>query len=71
MKDCPVTWTASLYLIRLGSQVHGSLLEELPECYGHMVDDEHCFSSTDRLSVGEDHTGIIGHAGSMRLGFQG
>ena len=58
-RDSPVTWSASLYHIRLRSQVYSSLLEEFPESHGNTVDDEHCFSSTDRWPVGEDHTGVL------------
>ena len=71
MRDCPVTWSAILYRIRPRSQVYGSLLEEFPESHGNTVDDEHCFSSTDRLPVKEDHTGFEGHAASMRPRSQG
>ena len=31
MRDCPVTWSVSLYRIEPRSQVYGSLLEEFPE----------------------------------------
>ena len=50
-RDRPVTWSASLYRIRAGSQVYSSLLEEFLESLGNAIDDEHCFSSTDRRSV--------------------
>ena len=65
-RDCPVTWSTSVYCIGPGSQVYGSLLEEFPESHGDTVDDEHCFSSTYRWSVGDDHTSFRGHAASMR-----
>ena len=68
MRDCTVAWSAILHSIGLGSQVYGSLLEEFLESHGDTVDDEHCFSSTDRWSVREDHTGFRGHAASMRPG---
>ena len=71
MRDRLVTWSTIVYCIGSGSQVYDSLLEEFPESHENIVDDEHCFSSTDRWSVGEDHTGFRGHAGSMRLGSQG
>ena len=35
------------------------------------VDDEHCFSSTDRRPIEEDHTGFAGHAAGMRPKSQG
>ena len=71
MRDCPVTWSASLYRIAPGSQVYVSLLEEFLESHGNIVDDEHCFSSTDRQSVGKNYTGFGRHATSMRLRSQG
>ena len=49
--DFLVTWSSSLHSIRPRSQVYGAFLEELPEGDGNAVDDEHCFSSTDRWSV--------------------
>ena len=52
-----------------GSQVYSSVLEEFPESHGDTVDNEHCVSSADRWSVGEDHTSFRGHTVSMRLGF--
>ena len=42
-----------------------TLLEELPEGHGDTIDYEHCISSADRWSVGEDHTNFRGHAMSM------
>ena len=48
-----------------GSQVYNAFLEELPGGDRDAVDDEHRFSSIDRWSVGEDHTGFRGHAASM------
>ena len=65
------TWSASLYCIRHRSQVYDSRLEELPEGYGYTVDNEYCVSSTDRWSVGDDHTGVRGHVVGMRPGSQG
>ena len=43
MRDRLVTWSASLYCIKSGSQVYGSLLEEFPESRGNTIDDEHYF----------------------------
>ena len=62
------TWSASLYHIGQGSQNYDTLLEEFPKGHGDTVDDEHCVSSTNRWSVGEDHTDFRGHAVSMRSG---
>ena len=42
-RDHLVTWSASLYRIRSGSQVYGLLLEEFPESRGNTIDDEHYF----------------------------
>ena len=71
MRDRSVTWITSVYCIRPGFQVYGSLLEEFPESHGDTVDDEHCFSSIGRWSVGEDHTGFRGYVASMRPRSQG
>ena len=43
---------------RVGSLDYGTLLVEFPKGYGDTVDDEHCVSSVDSWSVGEDHTGL-------------
>ena len=50
-RDCSVTWSASIHSIEHRSQVYSTLLEELPEGDGDVVDDEHRFSSTDRWLV--------------------
>ena len=71
MRDSLATWSASLYCIEQRSQVYGSLLEELLEGHGYAVDDEYCVSSINGWSVGEDHTGVRGHATGMRPGSQG
>ena len=42
---------------------------EFPMSHENTVDDEHCFSSSDRRSVREDHQDFRGHATSMRPGF--
>ena len=65
MRDCQVTWSASLYLIRLGSQVYGSLLEEFPKSHGDTVGDEHNFSSSDERSIREDDPDVRGHSTGM------
>ena len=54
-RDCPVTWSANIYSIGLGSQVYSSFLGELPASHGDTVYDEHHFSSPDRRPVKEDH----------------
>ena len=64
-RDCPVTLSASLYHIELGSQFYSSLLEDFLERYGNIVDDEHCFSSTDKWLLEKDYTGFRGHVASM------
>ena len=64
-RDCSVTWSVSLYHIEPGSQVYGSLLEDFPESHGNTVDNEHCFSSTNRWPIGEDYTGFRGQVVSM------
>ena len=68
-RDCSVTWSASLYSIRPGTQVYGSFLGEFPMSHGNTVDDEHCISSSKGRSVREDHLDFRGHAMSMRPGF--
>ena len=66
-RDRPMAWSASLYCIGSGSQVYGSFLEEFPKSHGDVVDNEHCFSSTDGRSVREDHhLDFRGHATGMR-----
>ena len=70
-RDCSIPWCASLYRIRLGSQVYESLLEEFPKSHANTIDDEHCFSSTDRRSFEEDHTGFGVHAVGMGPRCQG
>ena len=71
MRDCQVTWSASLYRIEPGSQVYGSFLEEFLERHGNTIDDEQCFSSTERRSVGKNYIGFGRHDTSMRPGSQG
>ena len=71
VRDYPVTWSASLHSIKLGSQVYGAFLEELPEGHWDTVADEHGFSFTDIRLIEEDHTSFRGHAANMRPGFQG
>ena len=67
-RHCPATWSTSVYSIEQGSHVYSTLLEEFPKGHGDTVDDDHCFSSIDRWSVGDDHTGFRGHVTSMCLG---
>ena len=68
-RDCPVTWSASLYSIRPGSQVYSSFLGEFLASQGNIVDDEHCFSSSDGRLVREEHPDFRGYAMGMRPGF--
>ena len=43
-------------------------MEEFLKGYGHTADHEYNLPPVDRWSVREDHTGVGGHAASMRLG---
>ena len=70
-RDCLITWSASIYNIRLGSQVHNSLLEEFPESYGDTVDHEYRVSSVGKRSVRKDHPCFRGHATGMCYRSQG
>ena len=65
-RNCPATWSASLYRIGNGPQNYGTLLEEFPKGHGDIVTVKHCVSSADKWSVREDHTDFRGHAASMR-----
>ena len=67
-RNCPVTWSASLYHIGQGPQNYDTLLKEFPKDHRDTLDDEHCVSSVDRWSIGEDHTYFKGDAASMRPG---
>ena len=49
-------------------RITAQFLEEFPKGHRDTVDDEHCVSSVDKLSVEENHTGFRGHAASMRPG---
>ena len=51
--------------------MYDSLLEGFLDIHGNTVDDEHCFSSTDRPPVKEDRTCFGGHAARMRPRSQG
>ena len=70
MRNYPITWSTNVHSIGQGSQVHDTLLEEFLEGHGDTVDDEHYVLSTDRWSVGEDHTVFRGHAVNMCLGLR-
>ena len=67
-RNCPTTWSVSLYSIEQGPQNYDTLLEEFPKGHGDTVDDEHYISSADRWSVGEDHTDFREHVARMRPG---
>ena len=69
--DCSVSWDSSIFSIGSRSQVYDSFFEEFPASRGDTVDDEHCFSSLDRWSVGEDHPNFRGLAIGMRSRSQG
>ena len=66
---CSVTWSASLYSTKPGSQVYSLFLGEFPTSHGNTVADEHFFSSLDGRLVREDHPEFRGHATGMRSGF--
>ena len=53
---------------RTGIQGLRHTFRRVPKGYGDIFDDEHCVSSADRWSVGEDHTDFRGYVASMRLG---
>ena len=67
-RDRPATWSASNHSVGQRPEVYGALLEEHQEGYGDTVDHEYNLPPTDIWSVGENHTGVRGHAASMRLG---
>ena len=71
MRDCPVTWSASVHSIRSGSQVYGSFLGELLTSHGDTVDNEQDFSFPEKWSIREDHPHVRGHATGMCPGSQG
>ena len=65
-RDSPTTWSTSIYSVGYRPKVYDALLKEFPKGYGNTADHEYNFLSADRWSVREDHTGIRGHAMSMR-----
>ena len=65
LRDCPVTWSASVHSVKQRSQIYGTLLEKLLEGHGDTVNYEHYISSSNRWSVEEDHTNFRGHAANM------
>ena len=67
-RDSLSTWSTSIHSVGLRPKVYGSLLEEFPKGYEHMTDHEYDFPPTDEWSVRENHTGVRGHAASMRPG---
>ena len=67
-RDSPATWSTSIHSIGQRPEVYSALLEELPKGYRDTADHEYSLPSTDRWSVREDHTGVKGHAASMRPG---
>ena len=66
VEDFPIAWDTSVHSIRSGSQVYGSFLEEFPMSHGYIVVGEHCFSSLDGRSIGEDHPDVRRHDTGMR-----
>ena len=67
-RDSPATWSTSIHSFGKRLEVYDALLEEFPKGYGHTADHEYSFPPTDGWSVREDHTGVRGHAASMRPG---
>ena len=67
-RDRPATWSANIHCVGQGPEIYSTLLEELPKGYEDTVDHEYNLPPIDRWSVKEDHTGVRGHATSMRLG---
>ena len=71
MRDCPVTWSVSIYCIDPGSQVYDSFLKEFPASHGDTVDDKQFFSSTYGRSVRKNHPYFREHATGMHPISQG
>ena len=67
-RDHSAAWCTSIHSVGQRPEVYNALLEEFPKGYGHTADHEYSFPPTDRWSVRDDHTSVIGHAASMRLG---
>ena len=67
-RDRPATWSASIHSAEQRPEVYNALLEEFLKGYGGMADHEYNLPPTHRWSVREGHTGVRGHAGSMRPG---
>ena len=67
-RDRPTTWSASVQSVGKRPEVYSALLEEFPKGYGDTTNHEYNLPPTDRWSVREDHTGVRGHATSMRPG---
>ena len=59
---------ASTHSVGQGPEVYSALLEEFPKGYGDTADQEYSLPPTDRWSDKDDHTGVRGHAASMRHG---
>ena len=69
--DSTVTWSSSIYSIRSGSSVYGSVLEEFLEAHGDAAFDEYRFSSSNGWSIRANYSDFRGHAMSMRPRSQG
>ena len=65
-RDSPATWSTSIHSVGQRPEVYSSLLEEFPKGYADTIDHEYSLPPTDKWSVIEDHTGVRGHAASMR-----
>ena len=67
-RDSPATLCTITHSFGYRPKIYGPLLEEFPKGYGHTAYHEYNFPPTDRWSVRKDHTGVRGHAASMRPG---
>ena len=67
-RDCSDAWSTSIHSVGQRPEVYDALLEEFPKGYGHTADHKYNFPPTNRWSVRENHTGVRGHAVSMRPG---
>ena len=65
-RDRLTTWSANIHCIGQRPKVYNALLEGFSKGYGDTVDHDYSLPPTDRWSVREDHTGVRGHAASMR-----
>ena len=64
-RDCSAT-CACIHSVGQRPEIYSVLLEEFPKGYRGTTDHEYNLPPTDRWSVREDHSGVRGHAASMR-----